>query len=80
MQQKQIYKNATGVDTSDVAKKTDLANLKFDVYKLDIDKLKNIPSNLSNLKNKLDILDVNKLVPAPIDSSKQSDAVKNDAV
>ena len=80
MQQKQIYKNATGVDTSDVAKKTDLANLKFDVYKLDIDKLKNIPSNLSNLKNKLDILDVNKLVPAPVDSSKQSDAVKNDAV
>ena len=80
MQQKQIYKNATGVDTSDVAKKIDLANLKFDVYKLDIDKLKNIPSNLSNLKNKLDILDVNKLVPAPVDSSKQSDAVKNDAV
>ena len=80
MQQKQIYKNATGVDTSDVAKKTDLANLKFDVYKLDIDKLKNISSNLSNLKNKLDILDVNKLVPVPVDSSKQSDAVKNDAV
>ena len=50
------------------------------MYKLDIDKLKNIPSNLSNLKNKLDILDVNKLVPVPVDSSKQSDAVKNDAV
>ena len=31
-------------------KKTDLANLKSDVDKLDIDKLKNAPSNLSNLK------------------------------
>ena len=31
-------KNATGVDTLDFAKKTDLANLKFDVDILDIDK------------------------------------------
>ena len=29
MQQKQISKNATGVDTSTFAKKVDLANLKF---------------------------------------------------
>ena len=41
-------KNATGVDTSDFAKKTDLANLKSDVDKLDIDKLKSVSSNLSN--------------------------------
>ena len=34
--------NATGIDTSDFPKKTDLANLKFDVDKLDLDKLKNI--------------------------------------
>ena len=33
-------KNETRVDTSDFAKKTDLANLKSDVDKLDIDKLK----------------------------------------
>ena len=33
-------KNATGVDKSEIAKKTDLANLKFDADKLDIDKLK----------------------------------------
>ena len=32
-------KNAAGVDTSTFAKKVDLANLKFDVDKLDIDKL-----------------------------------------
>ena len=41
-----------GVDTFDFAKKTDLANLKSHVYQLDIDKSKNVPSNLSNLKSK----------------------------
>ena len=51
-------KNATGVDTSDFAKKTDLANLKSDVDKLDIDKLKNVPSGLSNLKSKVDKLEL----------------------
>ena len=30
-------------------KKTDLANLKSDVDKLDIDKFKTVPSNLNNL-------------------------------
>ena len=33
-------KNATGVNTSDFARKTELANLKSDVDKLDIDKFK----------------------------------------
>ena len=41
--------------------KVDLPNLKSDVDKLDVDKLKNVPSNLSNSKIKVDILDVNKL-------------------
>ena len=45
-------KNATGADTSIFAGKVDLANLKFNVDKLDIDKLKNVPTNLRNLKNK----------------------------
>ena len=40
MQQKQILKNITGVDTPFFVKKDDLANLKSDVHKLDIDKLK----------------------------------------
>ena len=44
--------NATGVDTSRFAKKVDLANLKSNVDKLDIDKLKNVPTNLSNLKSR----------------------------
>ena len=55
-------KNATGVDTSSFAKKTDLANLKSDVDKLDIDKLKNVPTNSSNLESKVDKLDVDKLI------------------
>ena len=41
---------------------------------------KNVPSNLSNLKSKLDKLDVHKLVPIPVDLSKLSDVVKNDIV
>ena len=43
-------KNATGVDTSKFAKNIDLDNLKSDVDKADIDKLKNVPTNLSNFK------------------------------
>ena len=38
-------KTSTGVDTSKFAKNVDLANLKFDVYKLDIGKLKNVSTN-----------------------------------
>ena len=72
-------KNATGVDTSSFAKKTDLANLKSDVNKLYIDKLKNIPT-ISNLKSKVDKLDVDKLVLVPVNLSKLSDMVKNYAV
>ena len=53
---KSDLKNAAGVDTLSVAKKTDLANLKSDVDKLDIDKLKNVPTNLNNLKSKVDKL------------------------
>ena len=42
MQEKADKKYATGLDTSDLAKKTYLANLKPDVDKLDIDKLKDV--------------------------------------
>ena len=37
-------KNAAGVDVSEFAKMADLTNLKSDVDKLGIDKLKNVPS------------------------------------
>ena len=42
--------------------------------------MKNVPSTFSNLKSKVDKLDVDKLVPVPINVSKLSDVVKNDAV
>ena len=61
-------------------KKVDLANLKSNVDKLDIDKLKNVPSALSSLESKVDELDVDKLVPVSVDLSKQSDVVKNDKI
>ena len=83
MQQNQILKNATGVDTSKFAKKVDLASLKSNVDQLDIDKLKklkNIPTNLNNLKSKVGKLDLDKLVPAPFDLSKLGDKVKNEVV
>ena len=48
--------------------------------RLDIDKLKNVPSGLSNLKSKVDKLDVDKLVPVPVNLSNLSDVVKTDVV
>ena len=72
------FRNAAGVDTSFFAKKAELANLESDVDKLDIDKFKNLPTDLNNLKSKVDKLDVDKLVPAPVDLSKLSDVVKKD--
>ena len=67
---KEDLKDATGVHTSKFAKNVDLANLKSDVDKLDIDKLKNVSTKLSNLKSKVDKLDADKLVPVPVDLSK----------
>ena len=51
---KSDLKNATGIETSDFSEKTDLDNLEFDEEKLDIDKLKNVQSNLSNWKSKIE--------------------------
>ena len=42
--------------------------------------MKKVSTNLSNLKSKVDKLDVDKLVPVPVDLSKLSDAVKKDVV
>ena len=72
MQQVLIHQN--------LLKKVDVANLKSDVNKLDTDKFKNVPNNLSNLESKVNKLDVDKLVPAHVDLSKLSDVVKNDVL
>ena len=73
-------KNARGVDTSKFAKRVDLASLKSNIEKLDIDKLKNGSTNLSNFESKVDKLDADKLVSVPVDLSNLSDVVKNDVV
>ena len=77
---KSDIKNISHVATSSFALKTNLANLKTKVDKLDIDKLKNLPNNSNNLKTKVDKLDINKLVPVPVDLSKLSNVVKNEVV
>ena len=50
--------------------------LKSDIDKLEADKLKNVPINLSNLKCKYDKLDFDKLIHVPVNLSKLSDVVK----
>ena len=69
-------KNATVVDTSKFTKKVDLPNLKSNVDKLDIDKLKNVPSALSSFKSKVDKLDIGKLESIPVYLSKLSNVIK----
>ena len=44
-------KNATGVDTSTLAAKSDLASLKAEIDKIDVEKLKTVPIDLSKLSN-----------------------------
>ena len=65
----------------DFAKKTDLVNLvKADLDKLDIHKLKNVPSSLSNLKSIVNKLDIGKIETPPVGLSKLSNVLKNDVV
>ena len=59
-------------------KKSGSASSNSDVDKSDINKLKNVPTNLSNLKSKVDKLNVDKLVPVPANLSKLIYVVKND--
>ena len=68
-------KNATRIDTSELVSVSDLVCLKAEVDKLDIDKLKGVPTNLINLKSKVDELDIGKLETTPVDLSKLSNLV-----
>ena len=71
-------KSAAGVNTSKFTQKLDLANLKPDAEKLDVDKLKNVPTNLRNLKSREDKLGVEKLVTVCANLSKRCVVLKND--
>ena len=68
------------MDKSKFAKKVDLAILKLDLDKSDIDKLKHVPNNVSNSKSKVNKLDDDKLVPVPVDLSKLNDVTKFDVI
>ena len=47
-------KDATGIDTSNFAKKVDLASLKSEVDRLDIVTLEKVQIGLNSLKSKVD--------------------------
>ena len=70
----------TGVDEWKFAKKVDLANLKSDVHKLDIEKLVEVQTGLNSLKSKVVKLDIGKLKTTIVDLSKLSDVLKNEVV
>ena len=53
-------KSARGVDTSELAAKSDLASLKAEIDKIDICKLKTVPIDLSKLSNVVNNDAVNK--------------------
>ena len=67
MQQKLTHQN--------FLKTVDLARLKSEV-----DALQKVPTGSNSLKSKIDKLDINKIVPVPVDLNKLSDAVRNDVV
>ena len=48
---KQNLKNVSHVDVSSFAAKTNLASLKTEVDKIDVDKLKTVPVDLAKLSN-----------------------------
>ena len=77
---KKDVRNITHVDTSSFALKTNVANLKTEVDKLDIDKFGSLPNNLSKLKTKVDKLDIAKLAAVTTALSKLSDEVKNEVL
>ena len=63
------------VDLSNYATKTDIKNISH----VDTSSFA-LKSNLASLKTEVDKLDIDKLVPVPVDLSKLSDVVKDDAV
>ena len=63
------------VDLSNYATKIDLKN----VSHIDVSNFA-LKSNLGSLKTEVDKLDIDKIVPVPLDLSKLSNVVKNDVV
>ena len=68
----------------DITVKVDLSNYATNTDIKNVSHIHNssfaLKSNLASLKTEVDKLDINKLVPVPVDLSKLSDVVKNDVV
>ena len=77
---KSDLKNETGVDSLTFAKKVNFASLKSNSDQLDIDKSKNVSTNLTGFKSKAGKLNADKLATRPVDLSKLSDVINNDVV
>ena len=63
------------VDLSNYATKTDIKN----IARIDTSRFA-LRTTLSSLKTEVDKLDIDKLVPFPVDLSRLSDVVKNDVI
>ena len=63
------------IDLSNYATKTDIKNISH----VDTSSFA-LKTNLASLKTEVDKLDIEKLVPVPVDLSKLSDVVRNDVV
>ena len=63
------------VDLSNYATKADIKNISH----VDASSFA-LKTNLANLKTEIDKLDIDELVPVPVDLSKVSDVVKNDVI
>ena len=59
----------------DINVKVDLSNY---AKKANIKNISHADTNLASLKTEIDKLDIDKLVPVPVNLSKLSDSVKND--
>ena len=77
---KKELNDATGVDRFNLSAKRNFIVLKVEVYKLDINKLDNIPVSLNNLQTKVDYLVAVKLKTVPLDLNIFSDAVSKKVV
>ena len=63
------------IDLSNSATKADIKNISH----VDTSGFA-LKTNLSNLKTEVDKLDIDKLIPVPVDLSKLSNVVKNDVI
>ena len=72
---KKALEHATGIDTSDLAAKSDFISLKLDI---NINELVKVSTDLIDLKTKGDDLDVDKLKTVPTDLKKLSDVVSKE--